>query len=244
MKVIIFLSVFFIGTTISPDQFETPSNYKVVKLSSPPEINAVWDKKPWSDIEPVQLALYMGDKPDHFPFTQAKMAYDDHAVYIIFRVEDQYVKAVHSQNQDPVCRDSCVEFFFSPEDDIKNGYFNLEMNCGGTMLFNHQIKRATEVVLISDSDMHQVKVAHTMPRIVNEEISKKTTWVVEYSIPFSILSNYQTATSPEAGDVWRANFYKCGDRTSHPHWLTWAPVDYPKPNFHLPQFFGSLEFQK
>ena len=244
MKIAILISIFLISTAIAPNKLETTANYKVAKLSSPPKINAVWDKKPWNDIEAVQLALYMGDKPDHFPFTQAKMAYDDQAVYIIFRVEDQYVKAVHSQNQDPVCRDSCVEFFFSPEDDVKKGYFNLEMNCGGTMLFNHQLKRQTDVVLINESDMHQVKIAHSMPQLVENEISKKTTWVVEYSIPFSILSNYQTATIPKAGTVWRANFYKCGDRTSHPHWLTWAPVDYPKPNFHLPQFFGSLEFQE
>ncbi|MCB0276848.1 MAG: diguanylate cyclase, partial [Calditrichaeota bacterium] len=26
------------------------------------------------------------------------------------------------------------------------------------------------------------------------------------------------------------------------HWLTWAPVEHPKPNFHLPEFFGTLVF--
>ena len=243
MKAIIFLSVFLISGAMSLNQVNTASNYKVTRLSTPPEINAIWDKKPWSDIKPVQLALYMGDKPDHFPYTQAKMAYDDQAVYIIFRVEDRYVKAVHNQNQDPVCKDSCVEFFFSPENNIKDGYFNLEMNCGGTMLFNHQIKRQTDVVLIRDSDIQKIKVAHSLPQIIEQEIDKKTTWVVEYRIPFSILSSYQIFTKPKTGTVWKANFYKCGDRTSHPHWLTWAPVDYPKPNFHLPEYFGTLEFQ-
>ena len=43
---------------------------------------------------------------------------------------------------------------------------------------------------------------------------------------------------------WRANFYKCADRTSHPHCLTWAPVDFPVPNFHLPRSFGVLEFEE
>jgi hypothetical protein len=40
-----------------------------------------------------------------------------------------------------------------------------------------------------------------------------------------------------------ANFYKCADQTSHPHWLTWASVDYPQPKFHLPEFFGRLVFE-
>ncbi len=244
MKIVFLLFLLLISTFISPDHPENGAIYKVTKLKTSPEINAIWDKKPWNEIKPVQLALYMGDKPKHFPFTQAKIAYDDKAIYIIFRVEDRYVKAVHSQNQDPVCRDSCVEFFFSPEEDVNDGYFNLEMNCGATMLFNHQIKRQTDVVLISDSDIQKIKVAHSLPKIIEQEINKKITWVVEYRIPFSVIGNYQIFSKPKAGTVWKANFYKCADGTSHPHWLTWAPVDYPRPNFHLPEYFGTLEFQE
>jgi hypothetical protein len=48
---------------------------------------------------------------------------------------------------------------------------------------------------------------------------------------------------PGPGVTWRANFYKCADKTSHPHWLTWAPVNYPKPKFHLPEYFGRIEFE-
>ena len=38
----------------------------------------------------------------------------------------------------------------------------------------------------------------------------------------------------------RANFYKCGDKTAHPHYLSWSPIDTPKPDFHRPDFFGEL----
>ena len=228
----------------TPNQAEKTSKYKVQKISIQPEINAVWDKMPWTKIEPIQINQYMGDKPEHLPFAQAKMAYDNAAVYIIFRVEDRYVKAIHNKNQGPVYLDSCVEFFFSPENDIKEGYFNLEMNCGGTMLFHHQMEPRTNQTLISEQHIQQVEVAHTLPAIVDPEIDRDTTWIVEYRIPFSVLSNYHSFPTPEAGSVWRANFYKCADETSHPHWLTWAPIDFPRPNFHLPQYFGLLEFQK
>jgi hypothetical protein len=66
---------------------------------------------------------------------------------------------------------------------------------------------------------------------------------VEYTLPFSILEKYMKVDLPMPGKKWRANFYKCGDKTSHPHWLTWAPVEFPKPNFHLPGFFGMLIFE-
>jgi hypothetical protein len=244
MKVLIVLFIQILIQMIIPDQAEQTSKYKVRKISIQPEINAVWDKMPWSEINPIQLRHYMGDKPEHFPFTQAKVAYDNTAIYVIFRVEDRYVKAVAGKNQGPVYLDSCVEFFFSPENGIKNGYFNLEMNCGGFMLFHHQMEPRSKQSIISEDDVRQVEVAHTLPEVVDPEIDRDTTWIVEYRIPFSVLSHYHSFSKPEAGSVWRANFYKCADQTSHPHWLTWAPVDFPRPNFHLPQYFGVLEFQE
>ena len=40
-----------------------------------------------------------------------------------------------------------------------------------------------------------------------------------------------------------ANFYKCGDETNEPHFISWNPIDLPKPDFHVPQFFGELTFE-
>lgn len=216
--------------------------YKVTKVSKIPEINANWDKAPWQDIDALYLTAFMGEKPVHFPQTQAKIAYDDSAIYVIFRVEDQYVKAVHAKNQDPVYKDSCVEFFFTPEEDSNEGYFNLEMNCGGTMLFHYQKKPGIRSKRISDAHIDRIKVAHSLPKIVNPEMESRTTWVVEYRIPFSILTDYHQFSLPKQGAKWRANLYKCADDTSHPHWITWAPVDHPEPNFHLPKYFGWLDF--
>ncbi|MDD2936708.1 MAG: carbohydrate-binding family 9-like protein, partial [Proteiniphilum sp.] len=28
-----------------------------------------------------------------------------------------------------------------------------------------------------------------------------------------------------------------------PHFISWSPIDLPKPNFHVPQFFGLLELE-
>jgi hypothetical protein len=58
-----------------------------------------------------------------------------------------------------------------------------------------------------------------------------------------ILQKYAPVQRPGPTVTWRANFYKCGDKTSHPHWLTWNPVDKPRPDFHLPQYFGTLVFE-
>ena len=241
---ILFLSIFCMLTGCKTEEVEDGSRYQVTRLQERPEINAIWDKAPWDGIKSLHLTHYMGEKPEHFPFTEAKIAYDNLAIYVIFRVEDRYVKAVHSEHQDPVYTDSCVEFFFSPEDNSDNGYFNLEMNCGGIMLFHHQTAPRTNQTHIAEGDIEQVEVAHSLPTIVDPEIAEETTWYVEYRIPFSVLGSYRDFPTPESGTIWRANLYKCADATSHPHWLTWAPIDLPEPNFHQPDFFGVLEFQK
>ena len=239
-KFLLFLFIFLMLSACN--QKKETMLYQVNKLNAPLEINGVWDKSPWSEMQALQLANYMGEKPEHFPITKAKVAYDDEAVYVIFQVEDRYVKAVHSNNQDPVYKDSCVEFFFIPSGKVKNGYFNLEMNCGGTMLFHHQLKPRTGSVELSDMHLSKIEVATSLPKIVDPEIESETTWVVEYRIPFSILKGYHEFNSPVTGSLWRANFYKCADDSSHPHWLTWAPVQKPTPDFHMPEFFGYIEF--
>lgn len=217
----------------------------IKRVNSPVQVDANWEKSVWKDIPTISLSHYMGEKPDHFPKVQAKMAYDDEFIYLIWKVDDQYVQAVADENQGPVFRDSCVEFFFTPDNLQGTEYFNLEMNCGGTMLFHHQDhkdRKATRIP-VSEKDIGKMKVAHSLPRMIPDEIEEKTIWYLEYAIPFEILKQYYDLEAPESGSKWRANFYKCADGTSHPHWLTWSPVDFPSPNFHLPQFFGNLEFE-
>jgi len=217
--------------------------YQVLKTVKPAKLDGNWAGGVWADVKAINVNNYMGKEPEHKPKTQAKVLYDDKFIYVIFRVEDNFVRAVAQNYHDNVCRDSCIEFFFTPGTNISLGYFNIEINCGGTMLLHYQPAPNTNITPISDSDCDKVEIFHTEPKIVEPEKQKPTTWVIEYRLPIDILEKYCSVTRPAPGVIWRANFYKCADKTSHPHWLTWSVVDYPEPNFHLPQFFGTLEFK-
>ncbi len=222
---------------------EQPMTYQIHRVAQPITIDADWEKAAWKAIQPLELTYYMGKKPEHLPRTQAKLGYDDEAIYVIFRVEDQYVRAVAANHQDPVCRDSCAEFFFTPGTDVKKGYFNLEMNCGGTMLLHFQTipRKGTP---LAPADIDRIDVRASMPRIVEPERVGPITWTIEYRFPLDILRKYMPeAVMPAPGVTWQANFFKCGDKTSRPHWLTWSYVERPKPDFHVPECFGALEFK-
>ena len=117
------------------------------------------------------------------------------------------------------------------------------MNCGGTTLFCFQRAPRKDVVEIPESEHAKITIAHSLPKIVDPEIATPVAWTVEYRLPIEILQKHCAMTPPAPGVVWRANFYKCGDQTLHPHWLTWSPVAFPKPQFHLPEFFGELVFE-
>lgn len=231
------------ASTSAPERDE-PRSYAVQRTPEPITVDADWSKPTWASVPVLELTGFMGDRPEHFPRTQAKLLYDSERLYVIFRVDDRYVRAVATGHQGPVCRDSCVEFFFTPGKDVEVGYFNLEMNCGGTMLFHFARVPRQRSTRISSAHLEQIKVAHSLPRIVDPERTEPTVWTVEYALPLALLKDYcPSAQKPEPGVVWRANIYKCGDQTSHPHWLTWSPVDFPKPDFHRPQSFGRLNFE-
>jgi len=201
------------------------------------------EKIDWSQADGIELKNYMGSKPEHFPNVLAKLLYNDKNIFVCFRVEDRYVRAAAQKLQGPVCRDSCVEFFFTPGEDIADGYFNLEINCGGTILLKHQTTRSTNTIAVSDSDCKKIEVKTTLPKIVEPEIKEPTIWTLQYALPIEILERYAKVSKPAEGVKWRANFYKCADDTSHPHWLTWAPIDRPMPDFHQPDFFGTIFFK-
>jgi hypothetical protein len=184
----------------------------------------------------------MGEKPAHMPKTQVKLMYDSNALYIIFRVEDKYIRAI-AQHQGNVCRDSCVEFFFTPSEDIETGYFNLEVNCGGTMLFHHQLVPRENPTVIAEEDCRRIEIFNSLPKTIETEIKVPTVWTICYRMPFDILEKYSKVAKPRKGVAWRANFYKCADATSQPHWLTWSKVNRPKPDFHVPECFGRIEFK-
>lgn len=217
--------------------------YKVFKLKQSMKIDGNWDKPQWQKIKAVEIKNYMGKIPQFLPFTQAKMMYDDENLYVIFRVEDRYVRCIEQNYNGPVYKDACVEFFFSPDTSLPERYFNLEINCSGTPLMYYNIIPRKEFKVLNVNDIKEIEIAHSLPSKVDPEITEPVTWTIEYRIPIIMLEKYSNITYPKEGIAWRANFYKIAAKGSNPHYITWSLVDRIEPDFHMPQFFGMLKYQ-
>ncbi|GAK58342.1 hypothetical protein U27_05316 [Candidatus Vecturithrix granuli] len=219
--------------------------YIIHKTEAKPSFAGEWDSPIWRQAETLQVEHFHPQSSNHHPQTQAKVLYDDNNLYVLFRVDDQYVRAVHTGYQELVCQDSCVEFFVQP--DPHKGYLNFEINCIGTMLL-YYIEDATRTAdgfekytSVPKELTQNMTMFHSIPGPITEEITTPMTWYLEYNIPFALLEAYLVPLHQAAGTTWRGNFFKCADHCSHPHWVSWSPIGEAL-NFHQPKYFGILEF--
>lgn len=217
--------------------------YEVSALNEKMPVDGQWDKPQWRKVPALKIENRMGDEPRFRPVTEAKVRYDASNVYVIFRVRDKYVKSTVTTYNGNVSGDSCVEFFFAPNANEPLHYFNLEVNAGGTPLIFFVTNPWTEYVKLPDTSIARIEIAHSLPAVVDPEIPKEVTWTIEYRIPLDMLRTFTSVTMPAPGVSWRANFYKTGSKTSNPHYYTWSPVSNPVPNFHLPAYFGKINFE-
>ena len=217
--------------------------YQIRPAAAAPALDAAWDSDCWKNADALRIINARPESSNHRPETELKLQYTADGIYGLFNVKDFYVKSVYTNFQDSVCRDSCVEFFFEVPG---AGYFNLELNAGcGMLLYYVRDNTRTEngfkdFTILPDEDMLTLKKFHTMPDVVDPEIAAPTEYRVGFFIPFALIQKYTNCALPKAGTFWRMNAYKCGDSTSHPHWISWNPVH--ELNFHKPEDFGVLEF--
>lgn len=170
------------------------------------------------------------------PEVSFRIAYTDNAILLHYKVKENSVRARYGQANEPVYKDSCVEFFITPAGD--GVYYNLECNCIGTILLGGgkpgNREHATPSVIAS------IDRWASLGRVPFEERIGETEWEVALVIPFGAFFKHNIS-SPDGKSI-RANFYKCGDDLSVPHFLSWNPIPVEKPNFHLPEYFGELIF--
>lgn len=175
--------------------------------------------------------------PDQFPYrplTTFTIAHSGTHIYIDFFVRCNYLRAVNSENNGPVHQDSCVEFFVAPEG--RQPYYNFEFNCIGTIHAARRMDRHTFTPL-TDEQLNRVRRLASCGTKPFEELEGMFSWNLMVAIPIDLMGLKYEKGKPLS---LHANFYKCADSTAAPHFLSWAPIDTPEPDFHRPEFFGTI----
>jgi hypothetical protein len=168
----------------------------------------------------------------HKPKVNVYAGYNYKYLFLHFSVQDDYIKAEGKSDQDPVWQDACVEFFVS----VGENYRNFEFNCTGVCLSAIGPDRHSRIPLDKEN-LERILRYPTLNRNNLPVEGTKADWSLTVGIPMELIE-----LAPEK--KFKCNFYKCGDKTKIPHYLTWAPIKIPSPDFHRPEWFGEAELGK
>lgn len=158
-------------------------------------------------------------------------------IWLKYYVAEKHLRAVETNINGDVYKDSCVEFFISHDND---NYYNLEFSCIGTVHLawgpnRHNRKK------INPELINKISIRSTLGNQPFDKKSGDFQWEMMIRIPIECFtfSNLKSFNGLKAS----GNFYKCGDETEVPHFVTWNPVQTNQPDYHRPEYFGSIEFE-
>lgn len=180
------------------------------------------------------------------PATHAELWWTPEALTCRLVTHETDPRTTYHQPNDPVHRDSCLEWFLAPwpglpgthdsrvHESHGHWYLNLEANSAGTL---HAAFGTSDHRTPLDDELRALLT--TVAEVADDHWS--ITWTVpvdlinrlgaEYGLPEVVLHHdAQLAT----------NLYKCGDDTDAPHWLAWNPIFRDTPQFHVPDQFGRI----
>lgn len=185
----------------------------------------------WNTVPAAQIDSFFWYE-GHTPATTAQLVFiADYGFVLRMTCAEESPKAVYTEYNQPVYTDSCMEFFCDYLGDGR--YINMEMNSRGTLLscIGSDRHARTSIADLTEGAIFPVK----------GEVSDGH-WQVTAEIPAALLCKILgvDAIPFGSGYILRGNFYKCGDETPVIHYGMWNPVGTEKPDFHRPEYFGTL----
>jgi len=215
------------------------NNYTVKKLDY--DVVSFTNKDLWENIKSIEIKHYLWMNNGYTPKVIAKLLYSDNYIYVFFKVFEKKISIQYTNLGDPVYKDSCVEFFFNPFPYKSKDYFNIEINAAGAMLIGVGESRAAEKRnTFSKDELSGFEIITSVKQPLSGYHGKDF-WTLHYKIPIKFFENhYKISFASEPGI---GNFYKCGDETEFEHYGAWNFIHNKTPNFHLPQYFGEIQFE-
>lgn len=166
-----------------------------------------------------------------------RVAHSDRQIFIQYAIEEKSIRAVAASDNGPVWEDSCCEFFIAPQDD--GIYYNMECNCIGTLLIGVGKGRDNRLLATPDI-LQQVKRWTTLERKPTALQKGIFRWQLALIIPIEAFFLHPMENL--SGMTMKCNFYKCGDKLSEPHFLSWSPIASSTPDFHRIDCFAPCVF--
>ncbi len=253
---------------VAPSAGQTPvapREYAAPPAASPPAIDgslddAAWRAAPWT--EPF-VDIRGPGWPDPDVGTRAKIAWDEHFLYVGAELEEPHLWATLAERDAIVYREHDFEVFLDPDGDGL-AYYELEINALGTefdLFLDKPYRRKGRADIAWD--IEGLRTAVRLEGTLNDPSDEDAGWSVEIAIPWSALRPPgapadAAVPTPRPGDAWRVNFSRVQwplivvdgryrkrrepvDWNDHPeeNWV-WSPQG--EIDMHIPEKWGVVRF--
>ncbi len=172
------------------------------------------------------------------PLVDFRIGHTGTEIWLKYNVQEKHILARETRINGEVYKDSTVEFFISV--DGKN-YYNFEFSCIGTVHLAFGPGRGNRN-RVNPELIKNIEIESSLGNQPFEEKTGNFNWEMMIRIPIKCFEfdSLKTFDALQA----TANFYKCGDATSEPHYITWNPVETQNPDYHRPEYFGKVFFEE
>lgn len=214
-------------TTNEKENEDQMKEYKVSRFKTRDELLAHIDTVPAAEID-----TYGWTNGKEYKATARLALAEDYGFVCRMECEESSPAAVCTEENGPVCLDSCMEFFVSFDG---KSYLNLETNSIGTKCMGFGPERHNRIRV-------NTRIPGGFTAIPEVGDGK---WSVTYELSFDEIALFYPGMSAETfvpGYEFTGNFYKTGsaDITGSEHYGMWSECLTENPDFHRPEFFGKL----
>ena len=114
----------------------------------------------------------------YLPSVNFKIAHTQKSILLTYNVQEKHFKAIYRKSNEPVYRDSCVEFFISFD---KEHYYNFEFNSLGTALVGYGTEDRAFRQHLPIELVEKIKAKGIVT--INKAEGTGTEWVLHVEIP-------------------------------------------------------------
>jgi hypothetical protein len=201
------------------------------ELTSPLDEAGFPHPEAWNNTQPVLFNTdWTGENVDPQLETEVRLLWTPSSIYLKFRARYRTITvfddADPSGRRDHLWDRDVVEVFLQPDPSVPRRYKEIEIAPNGFWID----------LDVDHGQLRNLKSGMQRRIVLGQPAN---TWTAEVSIPMkSLTDNFQ----PDA--TWHVNFFRVEGASEPRFYSAWRPTKTPQPNFHAPEAFAPLIFQR
>ncbi len=233
MKQIVYTSVLiFLSWTFCFSQARMTDKIKIAHIKKDFSVDEL-DNKLWEKAKEISIENYWsGEKANSGRRAKAKMLWSDAALYVRFEANQTEPLVLNNKpnlktkTRGLWDRDVC-EIFIAPKKEDFRHYYEFEIAPTGEWIDLGIYQKPDERI----TDWGYNSGMRSAAKIEKDKIT--TAIKIEWKA---------FGKTPEAGDVWLGNLFRCVGSGETRGYLAWRATKTAEPSFHVPEAFGEFVF--